>query len=58
LDHEHRTAAAKLNDGQMAGRIIRNLGQIEADFFHSAWPLSERLMHEAFLAISQIAQAP
>ncbi len=58
LDHEHRTAAAKLNDGQLAGRIIRNLGQIEADFFHSAWPLSERLMHEAFLAISKVAQAP
>lgn len=58
LDHEHRMAAAKLIDGQLAGRIIRNLGQIEADFFHSAWPLSERLMHEAFLAISQVAQAP
>ncbi len=58
LDHEHRTAAAKLNDGQLAARIIRNLGQIEADFFHSAWSLSERLMHEAFLAISQVAQAP
>ncbi|MBB3941554.1 hypothetical protein GGR39_003234 [Novosphingobium fluoreni] len=58
MDHEHRMAAAKLIDGQLAGRIIRNLGQIEADFFHSAWPLSERLMHEAFLAISQVAQAP
>jgi hypothetical protein len=51
-------AAAKLNDGQLAARIIRNLGQIEADFFHSAWALSERLMHEAFLGISQVAQAP
>ncbi len=58
LDHEHRMAAAKLTDGQLAARIIRNLGQIEADFFHSAWPLSERVMHEAFLAISQVAQAP
>lgn len=51
-------AAAMSNDPALAARIVRNLGQIEADFFHSAWSLSERLMHEAFLAISQVAQAP
>jgi hypothetical protein len=58
LDHEQRMAASERVNPEVAARIVRNLGQIEADFFHSAWTLSERLMHEAFLAISQAAPAP
>jgi len=58
MDHEHRMAAAKRNDPELAARVVRNIAQIEADFFHSAGPLSERLMREAVAAITGVTKEP
>lgn len=58
MDHEQRMAAAKRNDPVLAARIVRDISQIEADFYHSAGPLSERIMREAVQAISKVAVAP
>lgn len=58
MDHEHRTKIANQQDPEWAARVVRNIGQIEADFFHAAGPLSERMMAEAFLAIEKVVKAP
>lgn len=58
MDHEQRTKAAKAQDPKLAARIVRSIGQIEADFYHAAGPLSERVMREAVQAIGKVATSP
>jgi len=58
LDHDTRMAAAKRNDPQLAARIVRNIKEIEDDFFHSAWPLSERILLESTQAIKEVVKDP
>lgn len=58
MDHETRTKAANRQDPEWATKVIRNIGQIEADFFHAAGHLSEQMMTEAFLAIEKVVAAP
>lgn len=58
MDHETRTEIAQKLDPERAARVIRNIGQIETDFFHAAGHLSERMMAEAFVAIEKVVKAP
>lgn len=58
MDHEHRAKAANRQDHEWAARVVRTIGQIEADFFHAAGPLSERMMTEGLLAIEKVAKDP
>jgi hypothetical protein len=58
MDHEQRAKAANLQDPKWAARVVRSIGQIEADFYHAAGPLSERVMREAVQAIGKIATSP
>lgn len=58
MDHEQRTKISRQHDPEWAGRVVRNIGQIEADFFHVAGPLSERMMTDAVLAIEKVATPP
>lgn len=58
MDHETRTEIAQKLDPERAARVIRNIGQIETDFFHAAGHLSERMMTEAFLSIEKVVKAP
>jgi hypothetical protein len=58
MDHDTRTKATNRQDPEWATKVIRNIGQIEADFFHAAGHLSEQMMTEAFLAIEKVVAAP
>lgn len=58
MDHEQRTKAANEQDPECPARVVRNIGQLESDFFHAAGPLTERMMREAFLAIEKVAPSP
>lgn len=58
MDHEQRTKIANLLDPEWAARVVRNIGQIENDFYHAANHLSERLMTEGALAIEKVVKDP
>lgn len=58
MDHEQRTKATNQQDPNWAAKVVRNIGQIEADFFHAAGPVSERIMAEAFLALQKAVTQP
>lgn len=58
MDHEQRTKISNQLDPEWAARVVRNIGQIEADFYHAANHLSERLMVEGALAIEKVVKAP
>lgn len=58
MDHAQRTKAANQQDPKWAARVVRSIGQIEADFYYASGYLSERLMGEAVQAISKVAKAP
>lgn len=58
VDHETRSTIAEKLDPERAVRVIRNIGQIETDFFHAAGHLSERMMAEAFLSIEKVVKDP
>jgi hypothetical protein len=58
MDHESRSKIAQQLDPQWAGRVIRNLVQIELDWYHAYDALSTRMMTEAFLAIEKVVKAP
>lgn len=58
MDHEHRAKVAKQQDHEWAARVVRTIGQIEADFFHAAGPLSERMVTEGHLAIEKVVKDP
>lgn len=58
MDHDQRTKAAKSQDPAWAARVIRNIAQIETDFFHAFDHVSERIMSEAVQAIHKVAMHP
>lgn len=58
MNHDHRAKVAKQQDHEWAARVVRTIGQIEADFFHAAGPLSERMMTEGHLAIEKVVKDP
>ena len=58
MDHEQRTKAADQYDPERAAKVIRNIGQIEADFFHAAGPLSERMMTDGLALIEKTVTEP
>lgn len=58
MDHEQRTAASNEQDPERAAKVIRNIGQIEADFFHAAGPLSERMMTDGLALIEKTVTEP
>lgn len=58
MDHEQRTKISNQLDPEWAARVVRTIGQIEADFYHAANHLSERLMTEGALAIEKVVKAP
>lgn len=58
MTHEQRSKAANQQDPKWAAKVVRNIGQIEADFFHAAGPVSERIMAEAFLALQKAVTPP
>lgn len=58
MDHETRTKATNRQDPEWAEKVVRSIGQIEADFFHAAGHLSEQMMTEAFLAIEKVVPVP
>lgn len=58
MDHEQRTAASNEVDPERAAKVIRKIGQIEADFFHAAGPLSERMMTDGLALIEKTITEP
>lgn len=58
MDHEHRTKAAQQQDPEWAARVVRNLAQIELDWYHAYDYLSNRMMTEANLSIEKVVKAP
>lgn len=58
MTHEERTKASNRQDPAWAARVVRNIGQIETDFFHAAGTVSEEIMREAVKAIRKVAIAP
>ena len=58
MDHEQRTKVSEQLNPEWAARVVRNIGAIEADFFHASWFLSERMMSEALLAIEKVVTPP
>ncbi|OYU34653.1 hypothetical protein [Novosphingobium sp. PASSN1] len=58
MDHETRTKAAQQQDPEWAARVVRNLAQIELDWYHAYDYLGDRMMTEAFLAIEKVVKAP
>lgn len=58
MDHEQRTKVSNRLDPEWAARVVRNIGAVEADFFHAAGHLSERMMAEALLAIEKVVTPP
>lgn len=55
MDHDSRQLAAKRNDSELAARIVRNIEQIQDDFFHSTGPLSEKIWQDALVAVNAAA---
>ncbi|CAH0497229.1 hypothetical protein [Novosphingobium sp. CECT 9465] len=58
MDHEQRTKVSEQLNPEWAARVVRNIGVVEADFFHAAGHLSERMMAEALLAIEKVVTPP
>lgn len=58
MDNEQRIKATDRQDPKWAAKVIRSIGQIEADFFHAAGPLSERMMTEALLVVEKVVAEP
>ncbi|WP_295526005.1 hypothetical protein [Novosphingobium sp. Chol11] len=58
MDFENRAKVAQRLDPEWAARVIRNLRQIELDWYHAYDTLSTRMMTEAFLAIEKVVKAP
>jgi hypothetical protein len=58
MDHDQRTKAAKSQDPEWAARLVRNIAQVEADFFHAAGAISERMMSEAVQSMHKANAAP
>jgi len=58
MDSESRSKATRLQDPEYAAKVVKNIAQIEADFFHAASHLSEQMMNEALLAIEKVVVAP
>lgn len=55
---EQRTKAAQQQNPDWAARVVRNLAQIELDWYHAYDYLSGRMMTEAFLVIEKVVKAP
>jgi hypothetical protein len=58
MDHEQRTKVANMLSPEWAARVVRNIGQIEDDFYHAANHLSEQMMTQGALAIEKVVKAP
>lgn len=58
MDHKQATKTMNPQDPEWAARVVRDIAQVEADFFHAAGAVSERMMKEAAQAIRKIAGAP
>lgn len=58
MNHEQRTKIVRRDDVKLAARVIRSIGQIEADFYHAAGPVSKRLMTEAVQLVAKTATPP
>ncbi|MDO7843764.1 hypothetical protein [Sphingomonas immobilis] len=58
MNHEQRTKIARRDNVQLSARVIRNIAEIEADFYHAAGPVSDRIMLEAVQLITKIATPP
>jgi len=58
MDHEQRTKAANEQDPKQAGKIVRNLKQLEDEYFLAAGPLSERMMAAVVQTIKKAVPEP
>jgi hypothetical protein len=58
MDHEQRTKVANMLSPEWAARVVRNIGQIEDDFYYAANHLSEQMMTQGALAIEKVVKAP
>lgn len=46
MDSDQQTSFAKQQDPELAARIVRTIGQLEADYLFASGPLSERFIRE------------
>lgn len=58
MDNEPQTVDITKIDRAKAGKIVRGIAQVEADFYLAAGPLSELVMSEAVKAVAKVARAP